>query len=44
MLANFQDGVKGRTEGKTGFLRIVDIDVKKTASQSKNLFSLSEGI
>ena len=29
MLANFQDGVKGTNRGQTGFLRIVDIDVKK---------------
>lgn len=28
MLANFQDGVKGTNRGKTGFLRIVNIDVK----------------
>ena len=29
MLANFQDGVKDSNRGQTGFLRIVDIDVKK---------------
>lgn len=29
MLANFQDGVKGTNRGQTGFLRIVDIDVKR---------------
>lgn len=29
MLANFQDGVKGSNRGKTGFLRIINIDIKK---------------
>lgn len=29
MLANFQDGVKDSNRGKNGFLRIVNIDVKK---------------
>lgn len=29
MLANFQDGVEGSDRGKNGFLRIVNIDVKK---------------
>lgn len=29
MLANFQDGVKGSNRGQTGFLRIVDINIKK---------------
>ena len=29
MLANFQDGVKGSNRGKTGFLRIVNMDITK---------------
>lgn len=29
MLANYQDGVQGSNRGKNGYLRIVDIDVKK---------------
>lgn len=29
MLANFQDGVKGANRGQTGFLRIVNIDIRK---------------